>query len=155
NQPAANEFVSLRRPVPICIERPEQLLERLRAESPVLPASDHTTEIMPEASFPLPLQDEPGPVIRVLPACLPRHRKLRLPQGRGRAELLRTQHALVETLHEVRCGCVVHTPETRHDARRACVHEGARESHETLPSDLLAESCPAGRENNEICGEFE
>src|SRR5687768_11162610 len=90
--------------------------------------------------LPLALQRERGPVVRRLPCLLPPHLDLRLAQRRRRARLLLAEQLPVELRHELARGFVVDLPETGDQARRARVHETARQPDQTFTADLLAES---------------
>src|SRR6185369_298858 len=82
-------------------------------------------------SPPFTLQNEARPEIRRLPCVLLGHINLRSAQCRG-GFLPVGKHFFIELGHQRRGGGVVNFPETRDDASGACVHESARECHQTL-----------------------
>ena len=73
---------------------------------------------------------------------------------RGGAQVL-SQHSTVKTFHEFSCRPVVYLPETRDYARRARVHESARQPDEAFAPDLFAERRLAGTQHHEISREFQ
>jgi len=78
---------------------------------------------------------------------------LGFPKGRG-WRATEADVFVIEELHQLRGGKVVHSPQADEEPGRASHHEGLGKTHKAFSGDLFAKACLAGTQDDQVGGQI-